>query len=138
MQLHPSRVEAHATLAKTYADKNQNDKALAEWAIATSRSSTEHADWDFAYGRLLFEHGTPKDALLHLLTASKLAEKMEPSPVWMPTAEFMTAEVLHKQGNKQDAKEHYIYYLDRSEPSAPDRRDAKRALQSIDPEWHER
>lgn len=134
LQLHPERTEAHATLARCYEDKNQPEKALAEWAIATTHGA-EHPDWDFFYGRLLHEHNPPQ-ALVHLLAAVKAGEAMNPTPVWLEQAEFMTAEGLLKSGNKTDAKEHFIRYNDMAGPSSPDRAEARRAIRAIDPEYH--
>jgi len=135
LQLHPSRAEAHATLAKAYADKNQTAKALAEWATATNRSS-DHPDWEFLYGRMLYEGGNVEQALPHVLIAAKAAEAMDVSPVWMAKDEFMTAEGLRKIHNKVDAKEHYLRFLEKAELTSPDRRDAHAALKSMDPEYH--
>jgi predicted Zn finger-like uncharacterized protein len=136
LALHPSRTDAHATLAKAYADKNQNAKALAEWATATSRSS-DHPEWEFLYGRMLFDGGSVKEALPHVLIAAKSAEAATPSPIWMARAEFMAAEALLKTGNKVDAKEHFHRYLDKAELSAPDRAEARTALKKLDPDFNQ-
>jgi predicted Zn finger-like uncharacterized protein len=134
LQLHPARDEAHATLAKCYADKNQPDKALAEWAIATSRVA-DRPDWEFLYGRLLYDQGNFAGALAHVLVAAKAAEAANPAPGWAGKAEFLAAECLRKKGENVDAKEHYIRYLDRGERSSPDYKDAMAALRSIDPSY---
>ena len=135
LQLHPARDEAHATLAKCYADKNQADKALAEWAIATSRMP-EKPDWQYLYGRLLHEKGNYTQALLHVLNAAKAAEATTPSPGWAAHAEFLTADCLRRQGSKADAKEHLIRYLNMGERSSPDYKDAQAMLKAIDPSYY--
>jgi tetratricopeptide (TPR) repeat protein len=134
LQLHPSRTEAHATLARCYADKNQPDKALKEWAIATAH--TERPDWEYLYGRLLYEKSGPVAALQHVLAAAKAGQSMTPHPPWLGPVEFMTAEGLLKQGNKVDAKEHFLKFMDVGDISSPDRKDAIRELHKLDPEWH--
>ena len=131
----PARDEAHATLAKCYADKNQADKALAEWAIATSRMP-EKPDWQYLYGRLLHEKGNYTQALLHVLNAAKAAEATTPSPGWAAHAEFLTADCLRRQGSKADAKEHLIRYLNMGERSSPDYKDAQAMLKAIDPSYY--
>jgi len=134
LELHPSRIEAHATLAKCYADKNLTEKALAEWSLATSHG-TEHPDWEFLFGRLLYDHGNIGQAKAHVLAAAKAGENMQPTPIWLAQVEYMTASALLKEGNKVDAKEHFIRFMDTAELSNPDRRDAVQALKSIDPEY---
>ncbi len=134
LQLHPARDEAHATLAKCYADKNQTDKALAEWAIATSRMP-DKPDWQYRYGRLLHQQGNYAQALLHVLIAAKAGEAMSPAPGWLGNAEFLTADCLRRQGSKIDAKEHYIRYINMGERSSPDYKDAVAALKAIDPSY---
>jgi cellulose synthase operon protein C len=134
LKLHPTRVEAHATLAKCYADKNMTKEALAEWALATSGGS-ERPEYEFLYGRLLYNERSKLEALPHVLAAAKAAEAMEQPPLWATQAEFLTGEALLKQGNKVDAKEHLIRFVAAGERSSPDRADAIAAIHSIDPAW---
>ncbi len=134
LQLRPARVEAHATLARCYADKNQNEKALAEWALATAHG-TEHPEWEYLYGRLLFERNNLAQALPMVLAAAKAAEQMNPPPVWAARVEFMTGAALLKSGNKIDANEHFMRFMEVAERTNPDRPAAEAALKSMNPDW---
>ena len=135
LELHPGRIEAHATLAKCYGDKNMTEKALAEWALATAHGA-EHPEWEFLYGRILYQRGDLGVAQLHVLTAAKAAEAMEPAPVWAALAEFMTAKALLKSGNKIDAKEHFLRFMQSADLSNPDRREAEQTIKTLDPSYH--
>jgi tetratricopeptide (TPR) repeat protein len=130
LQLRPSRTEAHATLAKCYSDKNQPDKAMAEWAIALAQDS-DRADWQYGYGKLLFDRGKLAAALPHLLVAATEGEKTTPAPGWFSQSEFMLAEALRKGGKRAEAKEHYTRFLQSAPPSSPDRSDALAALKAL-------
>ena len=132
--LHPSRNEAHATLAMSYENKNQPDKALAEWNIATTRNP-EKPDWEFLYGRLLYVHRGAVAALQHVLSAAKSGEQMHPLPSWLPQDEFMVGMALFKSGNRVDAKPHLVSFLNTGDIKAPDRPEATATLLSIDPAW---
>ncbi len=136
LQLQPSRIEAHATLAKCYSDKNQREKAVAEWALATARAG-EHPDWEYQYGRLLFEDGNVLGALPHVLAAAKAVEAgtIVPPPVWGPQVEFMTAKGQLKEKNKVDAKEHLHRFIDTAERSNPDLPEGRRLLHELEPDW---
>jgi Tfp pilus assembly protein PilF len=134
LELRPGRNEAHATLAKCYADKNRPDLALNEWATATAREA-DRPDWEYLYGRLLHEQGKYGQALPHVVLAAKASEAMNPAPPWATHAEFLAADGLRRAGNKVDAKEHYHRYLDKGERSSPDYRDAQAALHAIDPTY---
>ena len=134
LELHPARIEAHATLARCYGDKNLPEKALSEWATATAHGG-EHPDWEYLYGRLLYDRGNYAQALIHTLSAAKAAEGMTPSPVWAAPVEFMTASAQLKAGNKVDAKEHFHRFLDTAEQSNPDRKEAKQALKVLEPDY---
>jgi tetratricopeptide (TPR) repeat protein len=141
LALRPSRYEAHATLAECFDAKNDEVTAAAEWtkALAGDGSTTNadgtvpHADWHYAFGKLLMDHGNTAAALPHLQAAAQVAEKMEQHPGWYGPVEFLAAEALRKSGRKVDAIEHYRRFLEVAPVNSPDRADAQKALAQLTP-----
>jgi len=138
LKLRPTRVEAHAVLAKCYSDKNLPDKAIAEWNIAIAQDD-EKAEWQYGLGKLLYDRGGASvvAALPHLLVAATEWEKATRAPGWLAQTEFMVAEGFFKQGKKADAKEHYNWFMRTSQTSSPDRKEAKARLKALGAPWEE-
>jgi tetratricopeptide (TPR) repeat protein len=133
LQLKPTLFEAHATLAECYEDKNRPSDAIAEWSKAIS-GDDQRPLWQAKYGKLLFDKGNLKEALPHLVVATKAAEgakEGEKWPGWGTEAEFEVAEAFFKTGQKADAIDHFNVFLDHGGLTHPDRKEALNALISL-------
>jgi predicted Zn finger-like uncharacterized protein len=130
LELKPSRYEAHATLAEAYEDKNDIGAALAEWQKAIA-GNDKPPHWRWRYGRLLATRNQNGEAARHLVYAVEHGKKAQPRPGWLANAAFEAGEALRKSGQKAAACEHYKLYLELAAPTAPDRRDALRAVQDL-------
>jgi tetratricopeptide (TPR) repeat protein len=130
LELKPTRLEAHATLAECYEDKNNIAAAVGEWAKAIAGDDTKPL-WRYRYGRILADRGNVGAALPHLAFAIDAAEKETPAPGWTIDGEFRVAEAYRKTGHKAEAADHYNRFLDSAPPSDPDRRDAVNALVAL-------
>lgn len=130
LELKPARTEAHATLAETYEQKNEIPTAMGEWAKAIAADDKQPA-WRYRYGRLLLEKGNAGEAAKHLAYAVEQGKTTQPRPGWLGPAAFEAGEALRKTGQKQPAIDAYTLYLELAAPTAPDRRDAIKALQSL-------
>jgi tetratricopeptide (TPR) repeat protein len=135
LELKPTRIEAYATMAEDYEEKNDASAALAAWQKATA-GATSNPYWHYKYGRLLLERGRTADAVKHLGLAAMDGGRLQPRPGWIAPAEFKLAEALRKSGKKQDAIEHYNAFL--SMPTAinsPDRVDALQTRRALGAPW---
>ncbi len=136
LQLKPTLYQADAELALCYADKNEQNLAMAEWQRALNGDG-DRPMWNYQYGKLLLEKGNYAAAAPHLLTAVGWTEKTAdgdrtaPVPFWAIPAEFSTAVALQKTGKRKDAIEHYNRFLDHAAPNSPDKRDALAALRAL-------
>ncbi len=131
LELKPTRHEAHATLAECYEDRNETAAALAEWAKAIAGDDKQPL-WRWRYGKLLAEKGQTGEAARHLAFAVDTGKGLQPRPGWLGPAAFEAAEVLRKTGQKKEACEHYQLFMELAAPTAPDRRDAARAIKELD------
>jgi tetratricopeptide (TPR) repeat protein len=134
LELRPNRIEAHASLAEAYEQKNNlpNNMSLAEreWAQAVA-GDQERPEWRYKYGRLLHERGQSAAAVTHLSYSVTQGMSLSPRPAWVVQAEFVCAEAMKKTGRKQEAIEHYKTFADMAPPSNPDRADAIRAIKAL-------
>ncbi|MEO8874723.1 MAG: tetratricopeptide repeat protein, partial [Polyangiaceae bacterium] len=64
LELKPTRVDAHATLAQCYDNKNDQTTALAEWQKAIT-GNDRMPEWQLHYGKLLLDRGTYSEAAKH-------------------------------------------------------------------------
>ncbi|MEZ4262901.1 MAG: tetratricopeptide repeat protein [Polyangiaceae bacterium] len=130
LDLKPNRHEAHATLAECYEDKNDRAAALAEWAKAIG-ADDKPPYWRFRYGKLLMDAKRASDAAPHLAYAVKEAQGAQPRPGWLVTAAFESGEAHQAVGATKEAVDAYKLYLDLAPPTAPDRKDALKALTAL-------
>ncbi|AKU99450.1 hypothetical protein AKJ09_06114 [Labilithrix luteola] len=130
LELKPARTEAHATLAETYEQKNDLGTAMSEWSKAIAADDKQPA-WRYRYGRLLLEKGNAGEAAKHLAYAVEQGKTAQPRPGWLGPAAFEAGEALRKTGQKQPAVDAYTLYLELAAPTAPDRRDAIKALKDL-------
>lgn len=130
LSLKPSRIEAYAALAECYEVKNDVAAAMAAWQKAIAQKSNQPY-WRYRFGRLLVDRNRAGEAAKHLQYAVAEADKAEPQPAWLPTAEFAYAQALHRSGKKAEAVTHYRRFLELAPKSSPDRRDATHALAAL-------
>ncbi len=130
LQLKPTRYEAHASLAQVYEQKNMLDQAIAEWNLAFARDDSNEL-WNYKFGALLLERGQLAEAAKHLRVATEAAEKDQPRPGWLNSAEFPTAEALRRAGDRAGAIAHYNAFLQHADSNDPNNRDARRALKDL-------
>jgi tetratricopeptide (TPR) repeat protein len=130
LQLKPTRVDAHATLAACYDIKNDPNSEMAEWQKAIAGNPTI-PEWRLRYGKMLLDRGNNAEAVKHLSFAATEGEKLDPRPGWLPDAEFGAAEALRKTGAKDLAIEKYKRFLEIAPTSSPDRKDAMNALMNM-------
>jgi tetratricopeptide (TPR) repeat protein len=130
LQLKPTRIEAHATLADCYEAKNDPSASMAEWVKAIA-GDDQRSLWRYRYGKLLLEKGNVAAAFPHLAFAVTAAEKETPQPGWLSDAEFLAAEAYRKTGHKAEAIDHYNHFLELAPPTDPDRKDALSALAGL-------
>ncbi|HTM46070.1 MAG TPA: tetratricopeptide repeat protein [Polyangiaceae bacterium] len=127
LKLSPSRVEAHAELAGVYTDMGQEQRALAEWALATTQRP-DNMLWHFRYGKLLSDNQRPTDAETQLLTSIELAKKESTPPHWLWEAHLYTGRVM---GMNPKAVEHWLTFLSQAPASSPYVGEAKEALKRL-------
>jgi tetratricopeptide (TPR) repeat protein len=130
LELKPTRFEAHATLAEAFEDKNDMAGAMAEWQKAIA-GDDKPAYWRWKYGKLLAVKGQNAEAAKHLGYAVEQGKAAQPRPGWLAPAAFEAGEALRKSGQKKDACERYALYMELSPSTAPDRRDATRAMNDL-------
>jgi tetratricopeptide (TPR) repeat protein len=130
LQLKPTRVDAHATLAACYDTKNDPNAEMAEWQKAIA-GNDRVPEWRLRYGKMLLDRGSAAEAAKHLTFAANEGEKLDPRPGWLPDAEFDAAEALRKIGSKDLAIEKYRRFLEIAPTASPDRKDALNALANL-------
>ncbi len=130
LELKPSRIEAHATLAECYEDKNDVPKAMAEWATAIA-ANDKVPYWRWKYGRLLADRGQAAEAAKHLSYAVAEGKSAQPRPGWLYGAAFEAGEALKKTGQKQAAIDNLQLYMELAPTTEPNRRDAIKALKEL-------
>lgn len=130
LQLKPTRIDAHATLAACYDIKNDPNSEMAEWQKAIAGNPTV-PEWRLRYGKMLLDRGNAGEAVKHLSFAATEGEKLDPRPGWLPDAEFGAAEAFRKTGAKDLAIEKYKRFLEIAPTASPDRKDAMNALTNM-------
>jgi tetratricopeptide (TPR) repeat protein len=130
LELKPTRFEAHASLARAYADKNDTAGAMSEWQKATA-GDDKQPDWNWEFGKLLAQKGNNGEAAKHLAFAVEKGKDLQPRPGWLGQAAFEAGEAFKKTGNKKSACENYQLFMDLSPSTAPDRRDATAAMSGL-------
>jgi tetratricopeptide (TPR) repeat protein len=124
LKLRPSRVEAHAELASVYTDQGQEQRALAEWAIAT-KGRPNNIVWHFRYGKLLGDNLRWTEATNELDIAISEAQKQNNPPHWLWQAHYYMARGL---GMNPRAVDHWKAFWDQAPSDSPYRDEAKQAL----------
>jgi tetratricopeptide (TPR) repeat protein len=130
LELKPSRIEAHATLAECLENKNDVAGAMSEWQKAIA-GNDKQPTWRAKYGKLLAVKGNNAEAAKHLVYAVENGKSMQPRPGWLGATAFEAGEALRKIGQKKEACEHYQLFMELAPPNAPDRRDATRAMTDL-------
>ncbi len=130
LELNPTRLEAHATLAQVFERLNDPGQALAEWQKAYS-ADKEQFDWDYEYGDLLLDKGQAGQAATVLADAVRVGEAATARPGRLYLAHLQYARALKKLGKKSEAATHFKTYLDTAPPNDPDRTEAKAELASV-------
>ncbi len=130
LELRPSRIDAYATMAECYADKNDPQNALVNWQKAIA-GNAHKPYWHYRYGKLLLERGSAGEAAPHLSSAVDDALKLEIKPPWLAPAEFSAGEALNRIGKRVDSIAMYRRFLEIASTNDPDRRDAIRALANM-------
>ena len=128
LELKPTRVDAYATIAECFEDKNDPQTALANWQKAIA-GNPHQPYWRFRYGKLALERGNPGDAAPHLTFAVEEGLKQDTKPPWLAPAEFAAAEALGRVGKRLDSITMYRRFLEIAPMNDPDRRDALKALE---------
>ncbi len=130
LELRPSRIDAYATMAECYEDKNDPQTALTMWAKAVA-GSDRNPYWRYRYGKLLLDRGHAAEAAPHLTFAVDEALKKDARPPWVAPAEFSAGDALRKTGKRAEAVTMYRRFLEIASTNDPDRRDAMSALASM-------
>jgi len=130
LELRPSRIDAYATMAECYEDKNDTQTALANWAKAVA-GNERNAYWRYRYGKLLLDKGNASEAAPHLQFAVDDALKKDVRPPGIAPAEFAAGQALQRTGKRADAVTMYRRFLEIASTNDPDRRDALTALAAL-------
>ena len=130
LQLKPTRIDAYATIAECYEDKNDPTNAVANWQKAIA-GNPHNAYWRYRYGKLALDRGNVTEGATSLNYAVEDALKQDTKPPWLPPAEFSAAEALNRVGRRQDSVAMYRRFLEIAPMNDPDRRDAIRALEAM-------
>jgi predicted Zn finger-like uncharacterized protein len=130
LELRPSRIDAYATMAQCYEDKNDPQTALDNWAKAVA-GNERNAYWRYRYGKLLLDRGKAREAEPHLTFAVEDALKKDVRPPWTAPAEYAAGQSLQRVGKRAEAVTMYRRFLEVASTNDPDRRDAINALMSL-------
>jgi tetratricopeptide (TPR) repeat protein len=130
LELNPTRLEAHATLAQVHERMNDDGAALAEWSKAYA-ANKDQFDWDYEYGILLLDKNQVGQAATVLSDAVRVGEAAVTKPGRLYLAHFRLAQAQKKLGKKTEAVTHYKAYLDAAPPTDPDRNEAKAELNAL-------
>jgi tetratricopeptide (TPR) repeat protein len=143
LSLKPSRYEALADLATSYADLGRIPEALKAWEEALARDA-DNATWHFRYGKLLSSSGNGAMAAAHLRRAidlvnetiqEKAATSTAPkpkAPPWLWQAHYLLAREL---GAVAASIPHWQAYLRLAPANDPYRHEAERALAGLGQPW---
>ncbi len=131
LELKPSRFEAHAALADTYADMGREADAITEWQKAIAADG-ENPTWRYRYGRLLVDNRRPAEAQEQLGKAIELGEKLDPRPRWMWEAHHRMARAL---GRSPAAAKHWQEFLKLGPRDSPYRDEAIKELAALGKPW---
>ncbi|HMR81091.1 MAG TPA: tetratricopeptide repeat protein, partial [Polyangiaceae bacterium] len=131
LELKPSRFEAHAALADTYADMGREADAITEWQKAIAADG-ETPTWRYRYGRLLVDNRRPAEAQEQLGKAIELGEKLDPRPRWMWEAHHRMARAL---GRSPAAAKHWQEFLKLGPRDSPYRDEAIKELAALGKPW---
>ncbi|MBI2394245.1 MAG: zinc-ribbon domain-containing protein [Deltaproteobacteria bacterium] len=129
----PSLSQAHATIAFSLKQLNQEDGALGEYAQAIKGDPTNPraAFWRYVVADIHFHRNSVARATTELRDAIKQAKAMEPPPPWLPKANFYLAEAL-RHSDKAEALKYYREYLNTSVGSTdPARKEAQAAVNDL-------
>lgn len=130
LELKPSRVEAHATLAEVYDARNQPALAALEWRKAI-QANDKNPYWRARLGKMLFLQHKVAEAAPHLEFAATEGEKLTQRPGWLADAEFQAGEALRRGGKKTESIARYQAFLRMAPENHPDRDDARAALRTL-------
>ena len=130
LELRPSRIDAYATMAECYEDKNDPQTAIATWQKALAGNS--HVPyWHYRFGKLLLDKNNAALAATHLSSAVDDALKLDVKPPWLAPAEFAAGEALNRTGKRIESIAMYKRFLEIASTNDPDRRDAIKALANM-------
>ncbi|MEZ4227390.1 MAG: tetratricopeptide repeat protein [Polyangiaceae bacterium] len=127
LELKPSRFEAHAALADSYADLGRETDAMNEWQQAIAQDG-ENATWRYRYGRLLVDNRRMNEAREQLTKAIELGSKMDPRPGWLWEAHHRMARAL---GRSAAAIPHWQKFLELGPRDSPYREEAIKELKEL-------
>jgi len=130
LELRPARVDAYATMAECYEDKNDPASALGNWQKAVTGNS-HNPYYHYRYGKLMLERGSAPEAATHLAQAVEDALKLDVKPPWLAPAEFAAGEALNRTGKRAESITMYRRFLEIASMNDPDRRDAVKALANM-------
>jgi len=122
--------QAHATIAYSLKQLNQEEAALNEYALAIKANPTNPraAFWRYQIADIHFHKNSVARAVPELREAIKQAKAMEPPPPWLPKAHFFLAEGV-RHTDKVEALKEYREYLATSVGSTdPARKEAQAAV----------
>jgi tetratricopeptide (TPR) repeat protein len=131
LELKPTRFEAHAALADTYADLGREPDAMSEWQHAI-QADGDNATWRYRYGRLLVDNRRAAEAQEQLGKAIALGEKMDPRPRWIWEAHHRMARAL---GRSAEAVKHWQEFLKLGPRDSPYRPEAIKELEALGKPW---
>jgi tetratricopeptide (TPR) repeat protein len=127
LELSPTRTEAHAELAKAYAQLGEEPKALVEWALACVGAGAKAYD-HYQYGRLLLDNRRTAEAEVELRKAIEKVSPVEPAPMWRWEAHRLYASAL---GRRREALEHWQAFVDHGPRNSPYLKEAQREMAAI-------
>ena len=131
LELNPSRFEAHAALADSYADLGREADAMSEWQKAIDADG-ENATWRYRYGRLLVDNRRAGEARTQLGKAIAIGSKQDPRPIWLGEAHYHLARAI---GRSPAAVEHWQSFLKLGQRESPYRAEAKKELAALGKPW---
>ncbi len=131
LELKPSRFEAHAALADSYADLGREVDAMSEWQKAI-HANGENATWRYRYGRLLVDNRRAGEARTQLEKAIAIGSKQDPRPIWLGEAHYHMARAI---GRSPAAVEHWQAFLKLGQRESPYRAEAKKELTALGKPW---